>query len=88
MSAAAHVLHNIFNEIVEEYHPFAEYEGFAEVEGGFILRYRGPNGEQHMLLDSDCNVIDDTTLGTTRTMGIVALGASLLAAFLGVPQNQ
>jgi hypothetical protein len=47
MFAAAHLFHNIFNEIAEQYHPFAEYEG------GFILRYRGSNREQHMLLDSD-----------------------------------
>lgn len=83
MSAGQYVLHNIFNQIVAEYHPFAEYEGYAETDYGFVVQYRGSKGEQYMCLDHNCNVIDDTTLGTTRTTGLVALGAAFLSALMG-----
>lgn len=83
MAASEIVMHRIFAEIVNQYHPFAEYVGYQDGEDGFIICYRGANGEQYMAIDTEGNVLGDTTLGTTRTMGIVAIGAAILGAMFG-----
>ncbi|MBN3958720.1 hypothetical protein [Nostoc sp. NMS8] len=83
MSASEYVMHNIFNKIVAEYHPFAEYQGYAEGENGFIVYYQGANGQQHMVVDTEGNIVTDTTMGTTRSLGILAVAASFLSAFMG-----
>ncbi|MDZ8264457.1 hypothetical protein [Nostoc sp. ChiQUE01b] len=83
MSASEYVMHNIFNKIVSEYHPFAEYQGYAEGENGFIVYYQGTNGQQHMVVDTEGNIISDSTMGTTRSLGILAVGAAFVSALMG-----
>ena len=51
MSASEYVLHNIFKNIIADYHPFAEYEGYTEGKDGFIIFYQGENGQQHLVVD-------------------------------------
>lgn len=83
MPASEIVMHRMFEEIVATYHPFAEYIGYQDAEDGFIICYRGANGEQYMAIDTEGNVLNDTTIGTTRTMGIVAIGAAILSVMFG-----
>ncbi|NES03153.1 MAG: hypothetical protein F6K22_09990 [Okeania sp. SIO2F4] len=70
-------------EIVASYHPFADYLGYQEAEDGFIIHYQGTNGQQYMVIDTQGNVLSDTTLGTTRTLGALAVGAAILDAMFG-----
>lgn len=88
MSASEQVMHRMFSEVVAQYHPFAQYLGYQEGEDGFILHYQGPNGQQYMVMDTEGNILGDTTMGTTRTMGILAVGATILSAFLGGQSNR
>ncbi|WP_193197999.1 hypothetical protein [Nostoc sp. MG11] len=83
MSASEYVMHNIFSKIIDEYHPFAEYQGYAEGENGFIVYYQGTNGQQHMVVDTEGNIISDSTMGTTRSLGILAVGAGLISTLIG-----
>ncbi|MDJ1168961.1 hypothetical protein PMG71_05940 [Roseofilum sp. BLCC_M154] len=78
MSASETVMHQMFANLVAEYHPFANYLGYQEGENGFIIIYDGGNGRQAMVVDTHGNIVQDTTLGTTRTLGLLALGAWLL----------
>lgn len=87
MSASEYAMHRIFAQTVAEYHPFAEYLGYREGEDGFIVYYNSGNGQQAMLVDINGNIINDTTLGTTRTMGLLALGATFLSALMGGQGN-
>jgi len=83
MSASENVMHQIFNTIVSQYHPFAQYLGYAEGEDGFVVYYQGPNGQQYMVVDTEGNILADTTMGTTRTLGILTAGAAILSALFG-----
>lgn len=83
MLASEQVMHRHFYHLVAEYHPFAEYLGYQEAEDGFIVYYNGGNGQQAMLVDVEGNILNDTTLGTTRTMGLLGLGAAILSGFMG-----
>ncbi|MGB3509279.1 MAG: hypothetical protein WBA93_08560 [Microcoleaceae cyanobacterium] len=83
MAASEIVMHRMFVEIVASYHPFAEYLGYQEAEDGFIICYQGQNGQQYMSIDTEGNVLGDTTLGTTRTLGALAVGAAILDAMFG-----
>lgn len=83
MPASEIVMHRMFAEIVADYHPFAEYLGYQEAEDGFIICYQGSNGQQYMAIDTEGNVLGDTTMGTTRTVGILAIGAAILGAMFG-----
>lgn len=83
MPASEIVMHRMFAEIVASYHPFAEYLGYQEAEDGFIICYQGSNGQQYMAIDTEGNVLGDTTMGTTRTVGILAIGAAILGAMFG-----
>ena len=88
MSASEHVLHNVFNQIVADYHPFAEYEGYAEGDDGFIVYYRGSQQQQQMVVDIEGNIIADSTVGTTRTLGVFALVGTVISAWLGSDESQ
>jgi len=83
MPASEIVMHQIFSQIVEQYHPFAEYLGYQDGEDGFLILYQGPNGRQTMLVDTEGNIIADSTLGTARTMGLFAAGVALLSMLFG-----
>ena len=83
MLASEKVMHQSFYNIVAEYHPFAEYLGYQELPDGFVIYYEGSNGQQRMLVDVDGNIVDDTTLGTTRTVSLLAVGAALLSSLIG-----
>jgi hypothetical protein len=83
MAASEIVMHRMFAEIVANYHPFAEYIGYQDAEEGFIICYQGANGEQYMAIDTEGNVLGDTTMGTARTMGLVAIGAAIFCAMFG-----
>ncbi|NEQ71880.1 MAG: hypothetical protein F6K23_01560 [Okeania sp. SIO2C9] len=63
--------------------PFAEYLGYQEAADGFIICYEGTNGQQYIAIDTEGNVLGDTTLGTTRTIGAFAAGAAIFNSFLG-----
>lgn len=88
MSASETVLHQMFAQIVEHYHPFAEYLGYQEGEDGFIIHYEGPNGQQGMVVDTEGNVIADSTMGTTRTMGLFLGGLAVLSILFGDQSNR
>ncbi len=88
MSASEILLHQSFEQIVAQYHPFAEYIGYKECEDGFILCYRGSGGDKYMSLDTNLNVVDDQTLGTARTLGIAAVAIGILDIFFGGNQNR
>ena len=83
MSASEIVMHRMFAEAVEHYHPFAEYLGYQEAADGFIVYYEGTNGQQYMAIDTEGNVVGDTTMGTTRTVGAFAVGVAILDALFG-----
>ena len=83
MSASETVMHQIFSEIVERYHPFADYVGYQEGEDGFLIHYQGPNGRQAMIVDTQGNVINDSSVGTTRTMGLLVGGLAVLSMLFG-----
>ena len=80
MSASETVMHQMFSQIVAEYHPFADYLGYQESDDKFIIYYQGANGQQAMVVDS--------TLGTARTAGLLAVGAAVLSLFLGSQSNR
>lgn len=88
MSASVEILHRMFGEVVAQYHPFADYLGFDDCEQGFIVYYRGSGEIQYILIDTEGNIVGDTTVGTTRSMGLLALGAAVLGAFMGDQQNR
>jgi hypothetical protein len=88
MSASQCVIHQILHHLVAEYHPFAEYLGYAEDENYFVVYYQGANGEQHMIVDTQGNIISDTTIGTKRTAEIMVAGAAILSLFMGGQQNR
>ncbi|MEM8779370.1 MAG: hypothetical protein AAGF26_10970, partial [Cyanobacteria bacterium P01_G01_bin.49] len=73
MSASEIVMHQMFAEVVASYHPFADYIGYQEAADGFIICYQGQNGQQYMAIDTQGNVLSDTTVGTTRTVGVLAV---------------
>ena len=83
MSASEIVMHRMFAEAVAYYHPFAEYLGYQEATDGFLVYYEGANGQQYMAIDIEGNVLGDTTMGTTRTVGAFAVGVAILDALLG-----
>ncbi len=83
MSASEIVMHRMFAEVVAYYHPFAEYLGYQEAEDGFLICYEGTNGQQYIAIDTEGNVLGDTTIGTTRTVGVLAVGAAILDAMFG-----
>lgn len=83
MSASEIVMHRMFADVVAYYHPFAEYLGYQEATDGFIICYEGTNGQQYMAIDIEGNVLGDTTMGTTRTVGVFAAGVAILDALLG-----
>ncbi len=83
MSASEIVMHRMFAEAVEHYHPFAEYLGYQEATDGFIVYYEGTNGQQYMAIDIEGNVLGDTTIGTTRTVGVFAAGVAIIDALFG-----
>ncbi len=83
MSASEIVMHRMFAEVVASYHPFADYLGYQEAADGFIIHYQGPNGQQYMAIDIEGNVLGDTTMGTTRTLGALAVGAAILDTIFG-----
>ena len=88
MSASENVMHQIFSHTVAEYHPFAEYLGYAEGEDGFVVYYQGANGQQYMIVDTEGNILSDTTMGTTRTLGLLTAGAAILDLFMGGQSNR
>ncbi|NEP42219.1 MAG: hypothetical protein F6K35_24570 [Okeania sp. SIO2H7] len=83
MLASERVMHRTFAQVIANYHPFAEYLGYQEAEDGFIVYYDGGNGQQGMLVDVEGNIIADTTVGTTRTMGLLGLGAAIISGLMG-----
>lgn len=83
MAASEYVMHQILGKIVANYHPFAEYLGYQDGEDVFIVYYQGANGQQHMVVDTEGNIISDSTIGTTRTIGALAVGAAFLSALMG-----
>ncbi|MGD1700615.1 hypothetical protein [Dapis sp. BLCC M229] len=83
MSASEIVMHQMFAEAVAHYHPFGEYLGYQEAADGFIVYYEGTNGQQYMAIDTEGNVLGDTTMGTTRTVGAFAVGVAILDALFG-----
>lgn len=87
MLASEIVLHGHFQELVAEFHPFAQYTGYQEGEDCFIVHYDGGNGDQAMLVDVEGNVVGDTTMGTTRSLGLLGIGAIILSAMFGMPSN-
>lgn len=72
MSASERLLHRTFQELVEAYHPFAEYEGYTEVEEGFLVGYRGIGERKYMLVDTDLDVVADECFGTTRWSALIS----------------
>ncbi|PPT09050.1 hypothetical protein CKA32_000124 [Geitlerinema sp. FC II] len=80
-------MHQMFQSLIEEYHPFASYVGYDELEDGFILYYQGVGEVQGMVIDTDGNIVADSTVGTTRSMGLLAVGTTILSALMGTPQN-
>lgn len=87
MSASEYVLHNIFKNIVADYHPFAEYEGYTEGNDGFIIYYQGANGRQHIVVDIQGNVVSDSTVGTTRILGVLAIVVAFVSGLVGGEEN-
>jgi len=87
MSASEMVLHQMFQNVVAEYHPLADYLGYQEFDDGFLLFYKGVGEVQSMAVDTQGNIIADSTIGTTRSMGLLAVGAALLGAFMGSPNG-
>jgi len=87
MSASETVMHQMFSQIVEHYHPFAEYLGYQEGEDGFVIYYQGSNGQQGMVVDTEGNVIADSTMGTTRTMDLFLGGLAVLSMLFGDQSN-
>lgn len=85
--ASVILLHRLFSSIVEKYHPLAEYIGFQDTDEGIVICYRGMN-EQYMLLDDECNIVTDTTLGTSRSAGLFALGLTVLQALTDSDKNR
>jgi hypothetical protein len=83
MSASEYVLHNIFKNIIADYHPFAEYKGYTEGKDGFIIFYQGENGRQHLVVDIQGNVVSDSTVGTTRILGVLAVVVAFVSGLVG-----
>jgi hypothetical protein len=83
MSASETVMHQMFSQIVAEYHPFADYLGYQESDDNFMIYYQGSNGQQAMVVDTEGNIIADSTIGTTRTVSLLAVGAAVLSLFFG-----
>ena len=83
MSASERFLHNIFNQIVADRHPFTVYEGYAEGEDGFIVYYQDAKEEQQMIVDIDGNILDDSTVSTTRILSIFAIVRAFVSQALG-----
>lgn len=88
MAASEILLHQTFEQIVADYHPLATYIGYQECEDGFILCYRGANGDKFMALDTNLNVVQDQTMGTTRSLAIGAVALGILGAIFGVSGQQ
>lgn len=88
MSASETVMHQMFSQIVAEYHPFADYLGYQESEDNFIIYYQGANGQQAMAIDTEGNIIADSTLGTARTAGLLAASMAVLSLFFGGQSNR
>ena len=61
MSAAEEMLHRMFSNAVAEYHPFADYLGFEECSDGFLAYYQGTGDLQCLAIDSDGDIVGDTT---------------------------
>jgi hypothetical protein len=77
-------LHLVYKNIVEEYHPFADYIGFEDTPEGTVVCYRSTfsednNDNQFMLLNNQREVIADSTFGTTRTVGFIGAILDALA---------
>jgi hypothetical protein len=77
-------LHLIYQKVVEEYHPFADYLGFEDTPEGTVICYRSTfsqddNDNQFMLLNSQREVIADTTFGTARTANVIGAILDALA---------
>jgi hypothetical protein len=87
-SAAETVLHQAFCRIVAEYHPFCEYIGYSECDGGFVVGYRGSNGDKYLLLNTDLQVVEDQSFGFTRSAGVAAIALGVLGALFGVDSQQ
>lgn len=81
MSASKKLIHHFFAGVVAHYHPFAEYQGYEERIDGFIVHYQG-NGQQYMAIDSEGNILGDTTMGTIRTAELLEVGLKILDAML------
>lgn len=88
MSASETVMHQIFSKIVADYHPFADYLGYQESDANFIIYYQGAKGQQAMMVDTEGNIISDSTMGTMRTVGLLAVGAAVLSLFFGGQSNR
>ena len=88
MSASETVMHQMFSQIVAEYHPFADYLGYQESDDKFIIYYQGANGQQAMVIDTEGNIVADSTLGTARTAGLLAVGVAVLSLFFGGQSNR
>ncbi|MGK7903049.1 MAG: hypothetical protein AB4352_16885 [Hormoscilla sp.] len=86
MSAAEGMLHRMFSNAVAEYHPFADYLGFSECSDGFLIYYQGTGDVQCLAIDSDGDIVGDTTLGTKRSLDLLDLGARLFNAFTNSQQ--
>ncbi|CAD5990454.1 ATP-dependent Clp protease ATP-binding subunit ClpA homolog [Planktothrix tepida] len=71
-------LDNLFRNLVSQYHPFAEYLGFKKSEEGFTVSYRGTGDVQYIQINKEGNIIDDTTMGTIRSLRMFVIGAALL----------
>ncbi|HAA27201.1 MAG TPA: hypothetical protein DCE56_05365 [Cyanobacteria bacterium UBA8553] len=88
MSGFEELLHRIFYPIVKEYHPLADYCGYEECEQGVILYYQGTGEQQHMVMNAEGKIIYDSTLGTTRSVELFAVGTAILGALIYGQQKQ
>ncbi|NET90909.1 MAG: hypothetical protein F6K45_22925 [Kamptonema sp. SIO1D9] len=88
MTTTEAMLHQLFRHAIAEYHPFANYRGFEVLADGFAVYYQGAGEVQYMLVDVEGNIVDDTTLGTTRTLEIFEFGVDLLNTFFNGQGNQ
>ena len=52
--------------------PLAEYLGFEEYTEGFPVYTPGTGDLQYMAIDSDGDIVGDTTLGTKRSRGALS----------------
>lgn len=87
MGQNKNIRHNAFQKVVNEYHPFATYEGYYKQGKTFYVAYRGNGPTRLMVIEGDpakyddCYLVADETLGTKRSLEIIEALRQLYVAF-------